>query len=1027
MSQGWINEEINTRCVKVSMAKGEGRIQRQRLIFFLLADFSIERVRSGVRNTESFIHQLFLPMYRIRFTRPGLLFLITLFSMVAIPAQAQSHGAGGRSPDLLANPVGGPEVGTRYAVSVGNRSNLPEYGLFVVERLFNFKHFTVVDDALWALASVQEGGEVYGALVRSEDPGDPEGDWELMTVFSKELTKVELARSNGIWLAHNADSQRIAFISRDGVDWKRQLWESPKGSIHPTGKGFVSIRPSGRTHLAEFSRDGVSWEDGVEVDFLKDYLQPARFGTFSSSGGWLFHFPYLTVGLREAEQVPVMATQDGKEWYELVTIDKTDRTNSGRASLLVGRDYVVLGAKTTSQGGRTWAFRNGKWETSRRQGIGTAPEQLFDIGGNAFALRTEAMGRDRSGMSELAFTGEYSPSAGVTPEAVIPPFISYDDLYGGESLFMRVQHGVVFGEDFVAGNRTVGPNYVFVKGFQGAPAQSGDLRAILGDALRPLSDRVPFRFKTDDPEKQAGFEELVKQAQEGGGVLQYNIGLRLMRGDDTIYPNRSEGKRFLQSAAETGHGPANWYLYEEAKTSEPDEALDYLLTAVEAGEPDAIFEYSKVLAYEGILGVEPSMEAAAKALEPLAAKQNRKAEVWRRFYAIGDGTRPGQQTKEALRKVLGLIRESDVRLPVNYFSERSIMNALAEVGELDAIEYLFDKAVEANDEEALGKWLPPLANAGTAKGIFYRGVGKVKGILGYEKDIGSGIEDIQAAAEAGFLPAMKDWAMNLSKGTNGVDPDREKAREWAKKVKAAGETDWAEDFLAGLEAQDARESGAGEMDGVVAGLSPKAMQLLQGIQATEGVNSIPQEQFSRLFEAIWWDGTFSLSEEDLVAELAKASSVTLTSESGETLTFEKGPGSELLETWEQYFPTPFPMTNANYPVTMWQAGNTPGPVVYFLTESPVKEEARQNLARALFQDLSKRVQNAQQTGNPAQVTQFNAMLVGRAKAGDPVVGRKYAQLMYSILQDDMGAEPGLLAYFSRLKSFADSPVPGSNP
>jgi hypothetical protein len=287
--------------------------------------------------------------------------------------------------------------------------------------------------------------------------------------------------------------------------------------------------------------------------------------------------------------------------------------------------------------------------------------------------------------------------------------------------------------------------------------------------------------------------------------------------------------------------------------------------------------------------------------------------------------------------------------------------------------------------------------------------------------------DIRPTAESGFLPAIKDLAQNYRGGWNGLEQNLETARSWAEKVKAAGDTEWADPFLASLDTLEARATQQVALAGKVNDLSSSTFDFLKELQDNSAnYPNMAATLFPSLFLKIWYDANFTVAEEDLVTELVQQQSITVTSESGETLNYTRVPAAGDHAAFIQTFPTPFPASNPNYPLNYWGTAVTGGPSLYFIKESGVQDQARDAFLRALYQQLNNLVTQAQQTNNNYNLTQFNNDLVSRAKAMEPTKGREFAGMVYAMIRDDIQATSALLNIFSSLNTFAQSPLPEPN-
>lgn len=920
-----------------------------------------------------------------------------------------------------------PEPGSRYAVAVRYGSQLPHYGLFEVENVTELGDFREIDGALWATGKVKQGKFTFVALLRTKEPGDAEATWELLSVVPEGLNAAEVVYSNGIWLAYGDGSDSLAFTSTDGRVWNEHSMEESFSAIYGTEKGFVGVSKNGR-FVSQFSRDGVNWEPGMELQLFQDHLEPAGVGNFSVSGGWVIHVPsFPFYGNETLTEAPVYISNDGIDWYALQSTRRDENMNSGTGAMHVGEDFVLFSLHRGSHGGRLMEFRNGQWGRSIKMSEPNAIHHFLDVGGLVFG--TESHYTFSTGnQGGLKYTGYHSGNSRSNPEDLIPAFMDRNRIYQGQELPMWITETALHGKNLILGNRNPAVGYFYIDDFQKLPAQTGDLKAVLGNQLEWVPEEVPLRFTTEEEATRQSILALRRRADAGSTEAGVELGSHLMKGTGGLRQNSTLGLKYLEAAAKKGDGSANAELAKYWASKDKSLAEPYYKAAVNAGHEEATFDYAYRMAYIGFPGrdLDRGKAEAIVLLQPLANQGNRKAEGWIEFLKVSESIQDGNRTIESVRKAWEISQNYD-DLPMSYVNEKWAMEKLADLGDPEGIEWRFNQALQANSESAITTWLPRLAETGSPKGLFNRGVAKVKGIYGFEQEVAVGMAEIELAAEQGFVPAIQDIARNYRAGSNGLEQNLEVARSWAEKAEAAGETEWAQAFLTSLDTLEARANQEIAVDGQVRGLPRETFDFLSNLQNESNSSQMAQTHYFTLFTKIWYDAEFSPAEEDLVAELAESAGISVSDEAGETLTFTKVPLEGDREAFRKLFPTPFPASDPNYPLNFWGDSVTGGPTLYFVKASGVKDQARDAFLRALYQQISQLVQQAQQSNNNYPLTQFNNDLVNRAKALEPAKGREFASLVYAMIRDDIQANPALLNMFSSLNTFAESPLPESNP
>lgn len=543
-----------------------------------------------------------------------------------------------------------------------------------------------------------------------------------------------------------------------------------------------------------------------------------------------------------------------------------------------------------------------------------------------------------------------------------------------------------------------------------------------------LPESVPLKFTTTSEEPRRIFAALQRRAEAGETAAQVELGIDLVKGQDGLRQNATLGLKYLEAAANKGDGSANAELAGYWVARDRSLAVPYYQAAVQAGHEPSIFGYAQELAFTGFPGkdVEQGTQEAIQILQPLANRGNRIAEGWIQYFKNKHFLKEENRTIPGLRKLREIITTYEDLPRYKVVSETQLLGYLADLGDMEGVEWQFDRAMKANNEANITTWLPKLVETGSAKGLYNQGVAKVKGIYEYETDVAGGLEDIETAAGQGFIPAMQDLARTYRGGWHGKEQNLETARAWATKVKTAGETEWAETFLSGLDALEARANQEIAIDGKVDGLDKETFDYLKYIQEVTTYTNMPNVTFSSLFSKIWHNAYFSAAEEDLVSEMTQQNSLEVTNEEGNLLTFTKVPGAGDHASFQSIFPTPFPASDPNYPLNFWGKAVTGGPTLYFVQNSGVQDQARDTFLRALYQQITQLVQNIQQTNNNYPLVQFNNDLVNRAKAMEPAQGREFAKMVDAMIRDDIQATPALLNMFSSLNTFAQSPLPEDN-
>lgn len=910
-----------------------------------------------------------------------------------------------------------PTAGTAYAVNLEYGSQLPQYGDFRIEgatslyRIFNYR------EAAWALARVKSGPHEFDALLSTDAPGSPTAQWTLRSTLPS-LIGGKLTESRGLWLAYKDEGFGVAsttYRSVDGVVWTEGKAPASFQEIHGLETGFLGVATSNDLYI---SRDGTSWELAMDKLKLGSYFAPYNVGKVSVSGGWIVVTPDFGYVTAQAT-APVLVSRDGKSWSELARIDRSENLSNASAAVVVSKDLAVVSLYLGSATRRDLVFRGGEQGgVAGTSGSGVFG-QLFDVGGNIFALGYYSVD---SAVAYLRHTGLSGPSAKSRPEAAAPVFMDLRRLYTGEALpYGALAPAAVVGDALLAPTTARPGRYFYISGFQSAPAQAGDLAKLAGAALKPAADRPSALAAKEGAEAKRLVEERQAKADGGDLTANYSLGTALLNGDAEVLKNEYLGLHYLGRAAAKRHGPANSALGRYWSTKDKERSESYYKIALELGDASGIFNYVEYLAsgrYHPMAKKE--FDRAIAIVKPLAESGNAVAKNWEEFLELEKRVDAGYDAA-AYHDIIALRRRPDTGLP-SWFgtTETKAKMVLAENGDPAEMEAAFEAARTGNDEAGMKKWLAKLVDNGHPTGLYYAALATFQGTLGYTKDEAGGIAKIVVAAEAGSVAAIKEVTAFYARGLHGYTKSVDEAKAWAERAKALGETEWAVAYIMALEAEAKAADRRLPVDGKVANIGAKVMEQLRFVQDAADVSALAKERAGYVFAAVWWDADYSADEQDLVRELLNGLNVTVVGADGVELRFTKPPPASDHDTWRAMFPDPFPLSDTNFPLTSWNYAATPGPFVMYSRNPATRDAARSTLAQALYSEIANRVKQAEQTRNVGYVSEFSTVLLNRAKAGDAASGKQFALIVYSIIKDDIKANPQLLGYFSELSTYANA-------